>query len=126
MIRRIFAKFGWALMPVQDARDLHWMARRYADGRQTFAPLTFNRLTRPLLAAGVIRPSEQQPDETVWARDGSGKRSCDGLTDAKAAAGADWINRNQRMIEQEWRRVEQQGYERGRADESDAVSACLV
>lgn len=100
MIRRIFAFFGWALMPVGDARTLHWMARRYADGRQTFAAMNFNRATRPLLAAGIIRPSEDQPDGTVWARDGSGHRNCDGLTEDEASLGCDWVNRNLRLMQQ--------------------------
>jgi hypothetical protein len=36
-----------------DLATLHWMARRYADGRQSTATSTFNEITRRLLAAGV-------------------------------------------------------------------------
>lgn len=99
MVRKIFAMFGWALMPIGDARTLHWMARRYADGRQTYAAMTFNKVTRPLLAAGVVRRPEDHPDGTVWARDGSGNRQCDGLTAVEAALGDEWVNRNLRMVQ---------------------------
>lgn len=100
MLRKLFARFGWALMPVADARTLHWMARRYADGRETFSAWNFNKVTRPLLAAGVVRQPSEHPDETVWARHGSGNRECDGLTEEEAALGSDWINRNLRFKQQ--------------------------
>lgn len=78
-----------------DARDmavnLHWMARRYADGRQSYAVGMFNEITRRLLAAEVRL--YQTGDGTVWARDGGG-RAYDGLTDAEAATGSepDWMH----------------------------------
>lgn len=66
------------------ARDLHWMARRYADGRMTYATRLFNDHTRTLLALGV--PLNPTGDSTVWARDGMG-RAYDHLTDDEAAQG---------------------------------------
>lgn len=50
------------------AHDLHWMARRYADGRRSYAPGLFNDHTRALLEMGVkLNPTG---DGTVWANDG--------------------------------------------------------
>lgn len=67
------------------AKDLHWMARRYADGRMTYAANTVNGHARALLAMGVeLNPTG---DRTIWARDGMG-RLYDGLTDDEAAQGA--------------------------------------
>lgn len=62
-----------------------YMARRYADGRLTWAPRDYNDHTRVLLALGV----DLQPggDGTVWATNPLG-RSHDGLTDDEAAMGA--------------------------------------
>lgn len=34
-------------------RDLHWMARRYADGRSTYAPDIVNRAADYLVSIGV-------------------------------------------------------------------------
>ena len=66
------------------AKDLHWMARRYADRRQSYATGTFNAHTRALLAMGVdLNPTA---DGTIWARD-QGGRAFDGLTDDEAALG---------------------------------------
>ncbi len=68
-------------------RDLHWMARRYADGRTSYATGMFNDRTRQLISLGVeLSPTG---DGTIWARDGSGSRAMDGLTDAEAAMGRD-------------------------------------
>lgn len=64
--------------------DFHWMARRYCDGRQTYATSVFNQNTRDLIAMGV-RPNAIG-DGTPWARDGGG-RSYDLLTDEEAALG---------------------------------------
>lgn len=61
--------------------DLHWMARRYADGRMSYAPALFNDHTRALLALGIVL--NPTADGTVWARDGQG-RDFDALTDAEA------------------------------------------
>lgn len=64
--------------------DLHWMARRYADGRRTYAPGVVNNVSRWLIANGI------QPiagaDDTIWAKDGMG-RAYDRLTDAQATPG---------------------------------------
>ncbi len=60
----------------------HWMARRYADGRSSYAPGVFNGHTRKLLAAGF---GLKLP---YFARDGMG-RSFDGLTEAEVAEAAE-------------------------------------
>jgi len=65
------------------ARDLHWQARRYMDGRRTGAK-QFNGHTRTLLSLGV--PLNPTGDGTIWARDRDG-RAYDGLTDEEAAQG---------------------------------------
>jgi hypothetical protein len=53
-------------------QDLHWMARRYADGRQSYATSTFNQHTRSLLAMNIqLNPCAEG---TIWARDGMGPR----------------------------------------------------
>ncbi len=51
----------------QDLVDLHWMARRYASGRKTHAPLTFNAIVKRLLAVGVTL--QEGSDGTLWADD---------------------------------------------------------
>jgi hypothetical protein len=63
-------------------RDLHWMARRYADMRSSYAPSMFNRHTRSLLAAGVDLKAPH------FARDGMG-RSFDGLSAQEVEAAAE-------------------------------------
>jgi hypothetical protein len=60
-------------------RDLHWMGRRYADGRCSYAPGMFNGRVRDLLAAGF------ELGEPLFARDGMG-RAFDGLTEDEVAA----------------------------------------
>ncbi len=66
------------------AKDLHWMARRYADGRQSYATSMFNDHTRKLLSMGIeLNPTG---DGTIWARDSMG-RNYDHLTDEEAALG---------------------------------------
>lgn len=45
--------------------DLHWQARRYCDGRATYAVWDFNRATRHLLALGVALNATG--DGTIWA-----------------------------------------------------------
>lgn len=62
------------------ARDFHWMARRYADGRMTYATGLFNDHTRLLLSLGV---ELNNCDGTLFAQDGMG-RKYDGLTDEEA------------------------------------------
>lgn len=64
--------------------DFHWMGRRYADGRQSYATSLFNEHTRALLAMGVNL--NVTGDGTIWARDRDG-RGCDGLTDEEARMG---------------------------------------
>lgn len=53
------------------ACELHWMARRYADGRQSYAVGMHNDHTRTLLALGA--PLNPTGDGTLWAADGSGR-----------------------------------------------------
>lgn len=66
------------------ARDLHPMARRYADERRTYVTGLFNDHTRRLLLMGVkLNPAAEQ---IIWARDGMG-RKYDGLTEAEATPG---------------------------------------
>lgn len=67
------------------AKDLHWMARRYADGRSSYATSLFNRHTRKLLRLGV--ELNQCGEGTIWARDSMGRRF-DGLSDDEAAMGS--------------------------------------
>lgn len=52
------------------AVDLHWMARRYAEGRSSYATSLFNDHTRTLLRFG-IEPNIHG-DGTPWARDAMG------------------------------------------------------
>lgn len=72
----------WELIKV--VCDLHWMARRYADGRTSYATSLFNGHTRFLKALGF--PLNPTGDETIWARDTMG-RFFDGLTDDEAEMG---------------------------------------
>ena len=65
-------------------REIAWMARRYADGRMTYAASTYNDAVRAVLALGIELPVNA--DGTVWARDGMG-RAFDRLTDEEAAQG---------------------------------------
>ncbi len=59
------------------ASDLHWLARRYADGQFSYATHAFNDITRSLLKIGVtLNPCY---DQRIWAYDGMG-RKYDGLT----------------------------------------------
>lgn len=64
--------------------DLHWMARRYADNRQSYATSLFNGITRQLVVMGLNLNATG--DGTIWARDMAG-RAYDGLTDEEAAMG---------------------------------------
>lgn len=68
----------------QIAADLQWMARRYADGRRTYATAMLNEITRTLLLFGVtLNPTG---DEILFARDGGG-RAFDGLSEQEAIPG---------------------------------------
>jgi hypothetical protein len=69
----------------QIAAELHWMARRYADGRQSYVTYEFNKITRLLQAMGI--ELKQTGDDSIWARDAMG-RQYDGLTEKEAAAGS--------------------------------------
>lgn len=81
-----------------DLMSLHWMARRYADGRSSYSPGLFNGVTRKLIASGV------ELKEPFFARDGMG-RKYDGLTDEQAQAAEDDMPRgftpepNQRLAD---------------------------
>lgn len=48
-------------------RTFHVFARRYCDGRMSYAPSMFNRMVERLKDAGV---KLETPDGTPWARDG--------------------------------------------------------
>lgn len=61
-----------------DLMSLHWMARRYADGRSSYSPGLFNGITRKLIEAGA------ELKAPLFARDGMGRRY-DGLTSEQAA-----------------------------------------
>lgn len=72
--------------------DLHWMARRYVDGRTSYATRLFNDHTRALVALGV--ELNRTSDGTIWARDGMG-RAYDGLSEEEAAQGQrapEWLH----------------------------------
>lgn len=100
------------------ARDLHWMARRYADGRRSYATSLLNEHTRALLAQGVdLNPTA---DGTIWARDADG-RGCDHLTDEEAAAGRppDWWHRGPDAREEIDRLSADLANERARAERAE-------
>ena len=59
--------------------DLHWMARRYADERSSYAPGLLNQHVKALISLGYIL------EEPLYARDGMG-RQYDGLTEADVKA----------------------------------------
>lgn len=60
-------------------RNLHWMARRYADGRSSYAPSLLNSHVKELVELGYeLRPP-------LYARDGMG-RDFDGLSDEDVRA----------------------------------------
>ena len=70
---------------VDIAQTFHWMARRYADGRMSYATSLFNECVRSLLAMGIeLNPTQ---DGTIWARDSMG-RAYDKLTDEEAQSDA--------------------------------------
>lgn len=64
-------------------RELHWMARRYAEGRQTYAASSCNDATREALALGV---DLAMPDGTLWAADGTGEAGYSGLSEEEMAS----------------------------------------
>ena len=62
--------------------EIHWMARRYADGRSTYAPGMLNSRTKDLLGMGIELRTPH------FARDGMG-RQYDGLTEDEVKAAED-------------------------------------
>ncbi len=52
--------------------DFHWMARRYADGRMSYATSLFNDHTRALQSMDI--PLNETSDGTLFAQDGMGRR----------------------------------------------------
>ena len=67
------------------AADLQIMAKRYADGRQTFACLTVNQHTKALLDMGVtLNPGAER---IIWALDGGGDRFQTDLTPEQKTPG---------------------------------------
>jgi hypothetical protein len=66
-------------------RDMHPIARRYADNNPWHLAKIFNNHTKILLELGIkIMPNSS--DGTIWARDPDG-REFDGLTDEQAKQG---------------------------------------
>jgi hypothetical protein len=65
-------------------RTLQIFAKRYADGRSTYAATQVNEITRRLLEMGVVLNSGGEG--TVWAKDGGG-RGFDGLDDEHLTPG---------------------------------------
>ena len=67
------------------AADLQIMAKRYADGRHTFACLTVNQHTKALLDMGVtLNPGAER---IIWALDGGGDRFQTDLTPEQKTPG---------------------------------------
>lgn len=63
----------------QSAVKLAFYARRYCDGRSTFAPSDYNEIARALIALGLKLSPDPAAGNTIWASDGGG-RAFDGLT----------------------------------------------
>jgi hypothetical protein len=53
----------------QIIRDTLWMARRYADGRQTYAVGMYNDAARIAINLGVVSYADFGKEYTPWARD---------------------------------------------------------
>lgn len=53
----------------QIVRDIHWMARRYADGRLSYAPGMFNDAIRKAVEGGWLRLTSADK-ESVYAKEG--------------------------------------------------------
>ena len=64
-------------------RDLHRMARRYADNRTSYITSDFNYITRDLIKLGVELDCS---DGIIWARDNGG-RFYDKLSNEEAIPG---------------------------------------
>jgi len=57
-----------AIISYEDLKDLQWMARRYADGRSSYATGLLNRITDRLIKKGVpIVPVNSE--EGIYAED---------------------------------------------------------
>jgi hypothetical protein len=54
----------------QIVRDIYWMARRYADGRLSYAPGMFNDAIRKAVEGGWLKPSTDFGKEGIYAREG--------------------------------------------------------
>ena len=67
--------------------ELHFWARRYADGRATYVTPDFNNMTRELLATDF---QLREDGGTIWAKDQHG-RKFDGLTDEEVRGSASWV-----------------------------------
>lgn len=64
-------------------KEFHWRARRYADGRSTYATSSFNQAVRDVLQLGIKLHGN---DRIIWARDGQG-RDYDHLSPREAEPG---------------------------------------
>ena len=63
--------------------DIHWMARRYADNRKTYAVAMVNDVVKWMLQNKL---KVNNSDNIIWARDGMG-RLYDGLSPSQATEG---------------------------------------
>jgi hypothetical protein len=54
--------------------DLAWMARRYADGRMSAAVAIYNDNVEKLVKMGVKVKPDTISENTIWAKDGSGRQ----------------------------------------------------
>jgi hypothetical protein len=68
---------------VQIIRDTLWMAQRYANGRQSYAPGIYNDAARKALRLGFV---SAEPNEVLWAIDGTQRSDMSGLTEAECFA----------------------------------------
>jgi epoxyqueuosine reductase QueG len=51
--------------------ELQWMARRYATGRRTYAPSSYNAAIRRAVSLGMtFREDTTEHPPTIWATDG--------------------------------------------------------
>lgn len=50
--------------------DIHWMARRYADGRLSYAPNMFNRAIQKALDLGLPLKEDTALKATYFAKEG--------------------------------------------------------
>lgn len=54
----------------QIVRDIHWMARRYANGRLSYAPGMFNDAIRKAVEGGWLKPPPASDKEGIYAVEG--------------------------------------------------------